>query len=158
MLYEAAHLADEQVSPAVMRENPKLARCVEGWGRAHDVGFLAVDANRQPVGAAWMRLLAGDTKGYGYVDAQTPELSVAVLPGPRGRGLGSELLARLLEAARACYPAVSLSATNPALRLYRTAPRLRRCRRRGHEPDRRHLADDEAGLPLRPRCAARVGN
>jgi ribosomal protein S18 acetylase RimI-like enzyme len=61
-----------------------------------------------------------DDRGYGYVDAETPELSVAVLPEHRGRGIGTALVIRLLETARVRYRAVSLSVAreNPALRLY----------------------------------------
>ena len=48
---------------------------------------------------------------------------MAVLPGHRGRGVGSELLARLLESAGAVYGSVclSVSADNPAVRLYERA-------------------------------------
>lgn len=56
---------------------------------------------------------------------------MAVLPGLRGRGVGSDLLAQLLRSARAVYRAVSLSvsADNPAVRLYERAgfERVREC-------------------------------
>ena len=50
----------------------------------------------------------------------TPELSVAVMPGYRGQGIGTRLLNALLDTASKSYDAVSLSvqADNPALRLY----------------------------------------
>jgi GNAT superfamily N-acetyltransferase len=38
---------------------------------------------------------AGET-GCGFVDSETPELSVAVRPEYRGRGIGTLLLRRLL--------------------------------------------------------------
>lgn len=64
--------------------------------------------------------MSGQDRGYGYVDDATPELSIALLPAYRGRGIGSQLLARLLEQAQGCCPGVSLSvsAGNPARRLY----------------------------------------
>ena len=40
-----------------------------------------------PIGAAWLRLLKGDERGYGHVDDETPELGMAVLPAYRGRGV-----------------------------------------------------------------------
>jgi ribosomal protein S18 acetylase RimI-like enzyme len=122
MLYQAIYVGKDETPPAreIVRR-PELAQYVQGWGRPHDVGFAAVDATSQAViGAGWMRRWSGNEKGYGYVDEETPELSVAVLPAYQGRGIGTALLARLLEAAQACYGAVSLSVAeeNPALRLY----------------------------------------
>src|SRR4029453_6166792 len=59
--------------------------------------------------------------GYGFVDEQTPELSIAIVPSRRGSGLGSELLDTLLERARTeGYHAISLSVEqgSPAIGLY----------------------------------------
>ena len=94
------------------------------------MGFVAVEAGSgEPVGAAWLRLLAGDESGYGYVDDETPELGMAVLHEYRGRGVGSDLLVRLLKSAGAVYRSVCLSVSidNPALRLYERAGFERVC-------------------------------
>ena len=120
MLYLAIHVPEGQPPPphdAVQR--PPLARYVAGWGRPTDSGYLAL-CGGAPVGAAWTRLLRGTGAGYGYVDDGTPELSIAVRPGQRGRGIGRRLLAAGLDDARRRYPGVSLSvsADNPARRLY----------------------------------------
>jgi ribosomal protein S18 acetylase RimI-like enzyme len=122
MLYHAIYVPDGAAPPE--REvvyHPQLARYARDWGRADDSGFLAENlASGEPIGAAWVRSLKGDDKGFGYVDEATPELSIAVLPGYRGRGIGTRLLAKLLEAASIDYDAVSLSvdAGNRAVRLY----------------------------------------
>jgi ribosomal protein S18 acetylase RimI-like enzyme len=122
MLYHGIYVPDGATPPERQVVcHPQLARYVRDWGRADDRGFLAEDAaSREPIGAAWIRLLTGDSKGFGYADDVTPELSVAVLPEYMGRGIGTRLLAKLLEAASPDYDAVSLSvdADNPALRLY----------------------------------------
>jgi len=97
-----------------------LERYVAGWGRRGDNALLAID-QFQPVGAAWYRLFEVDEPGYGFVDANTPELTIAVVPSRRGKGLGEQLLERLLEQARSeGYEQISLSVEpdNPALRLY----------------------------------------
>lgn len=97
-----------------------LERYVAGWGRRGDTAFVAIDAF-QPVGAAWYRLFRASEPGYGFVDEETPELTIAVVPSRRGKGLGRELLEALLEQARQeRFAAVSLSVEpdNPALRLY----------------------------------------
>jgi ribosomal protein S18 acetylase RimI-like enzyme len=122
MLYQAIYVGEGETPPILeIVQRPELARYVQGWGRPDDVGFAAVDGtSQQVVGAAWMRRWSGDERGYGYVDEETPELSLAVLPEYRGRGIGTALLTRLLEVARTRYGAVSLSAAeaNPARRLY----------------------------------------
>jgi ribosomal protein S18 acetylase RimI-like enzyme len=122
MLYEASYAAENGVPDvAALREHTELARYVEGWGDRTDLGVVACDGDSgDPVGAAWLRLLTGEAQGYGYVDDETPELAIAVLPDHRSRGLGGRLLRELLAAARGRFGAVSLSvrAENPALRLY----------------------------------------
>lgn len=122
MLYQSLHVPEG--SPPFTRDvidRPELAKYVSAWGRDGDAGVAAVDAGSgEPIGAAWLRLLAGDDRGYGYVDDETPELGMAVLAEYRGRGVGSDLLRRLLESAGAVYSSVclSVSADNPAARLY----------------------------------------
>lgn len=129
MLLHAAHAGDEVASPDDLRAIPELARYVEGWGRPGDVGVVASAAGAtgatggagdRLVGAAWVRLLVGEGRGYGWVDDATPELAIAVAPGGEGRGVGSALLRRLLDDLEGTVPAVSLSvrADNPARRLY----------------------------------------
>lgn len=120
MLYQAIYVAEGQ--PPMPREivrQPEISRYAAGWGRPGDLGFAAL-AGGQPVGAAWLRLWSAENRGYGYVAENIPELSIAVLPEYRGQGLGERLMTRLLQAALAHYPAVSLSVSegNPARRLY----------------------------------------
>lgn len=125
VLYQSLHApAGGPPFPRDIVNRPEIAKYVRAWGRAGDVGLVAVDVGSgESIGAAWLRLLAGDEKGYGYVDDETPELGMAVLPAYRGRGVGSDLLGRLLESAGATYRSVclSVSAGNPAVRLYERA-------------------------------------
>jgi ribosomal protein S18 acetylase RimI-like enzyme len=122
MLYEAAHMAEEGESTVqAVVNHPLIAKYVNNWGRANDLGFVAIELNdNQPVGAAWLRLFTGDDKGFGWIDHTIPELAIAVLPGYTNQGVGTQLLARLLSAAKASYRSVSLSvrSSNRALSLY----------------------------------------
>jgi ribosomal protein S18 acetylase RimI-like enzyme len=106
-------------------EEPEAAelpvyRYISGWGKPGDRAVIAIDGF-QPVGAAWYRLFKRDAPGYGFVDERTPELTIAVVPSRRGRGLGEQLLSELLAQARTDgFTSISLSVEpeNPALHLY----------------------------------------
>ena len=90
-------------------EEASLWRYVVGWGRPGDAAVIALDEGF-PVGAAWYRLFKRDEPGFGFIDEQTPEVSIAVVPSRRGQGFGGRLLAALIELAREQgYPALSLS-------------------------------------------------
>ncbi|MGH3066192.1 MAG: GNAT family N-acetyltransferase, partial [Gaiellaceae bacterium] len=86
-----------------------VARYVKGWGRPGDTALIAVEG-AFPVGAGWYRLFRRDQPGYGFVDEETPELAIAVVPSRRGRGLGEALLSALCDRAKADgHRALSLS-------------------------------------------------
>ena len=95
-----------------MAQDPDLPvfRYVQNWGRRGDSGVVAFDGPNI-YGAAWYRLFPEAAPGFGFVDEETPELTVAVVPSHRGHGTGGELLEALLERARADgFARVSLSA------------------------------------------------
>ncbi|HEU0177006.1 MAG TPA: GNAT family N-acetyltransferase [Blastocatellia bacterium] len=120
MLYQALYVPEgADPFPRDIVRLPEISRYAEDWGRLDDLGFVAVVAETC-VGATWIRLLKGVNKGYGYVDETIPELTIAITPAFRGRGIGTKLLARLMAEAKNRYHAVSLSVSseNPALRLY----------------------------------------
>jgi GNAT superfamily N-acetyltransferase len=99
---------------------PILWRYVVAWGRRGDRAVIASDGPF-PVGAAWYRLFSAQEPGLGFVDEQTPELAIAVVPSWRGKGIGAELLTALMEQARADgFAALSLSvdSDSPAIALY----------------------------------------
>ena len=101
-------------------EESSLWRYVAGWGRRGDAAVIALEGGF-PIGAAWFRLFPQDEPGFGFVDEQTPEVAVAVVPSRRGRGIGSELMDSLLELAKEQgYGALSLSvaADSPAMHVF----------------------------------------
>lgn len=122
MLYQAIYVPEGNKRPprSIIHER-ELAKYVQGWGGPGDTGLVATNETGQPIGAAWLRLFTDDNKGYGYTDNKTPELSIAVLPAYRGKGIGTSLLRRLLIKAQSHFASISLSVSpdNPALRLYR---------------------------------------
>ena len=52
------------------------------------------------VGAAWYRLFTSLNPGYGFVDGDTPELTLVVVPTKQGQGIGKQLLDAVLERAK----------------------------------------------------------
>ncbi|MFR9753342.1 N-acetyltransferase family protein [Nocardia sp. 004] len=120
MLYEASYAAEQGLtSPEALRSRPDLSCYIDGWGTGDDFGIIGSTATA-PQGATWIRLLTSERPGYGYIDDNTPELVIAVVPDARGTGLGTALLTRLIADVRSRYPAISLSVRleNPARRLY----------------------------------------
>src|SRR4029079_4749641 len=86
-----------------------LSAYVDGWGRKGEPALIAIEEGHR-LGAGWFRLFRETAPGYGFVDEETPELTIAVVPGRRGEGIGHELLAGLLERAEAQgFPALSAS-------------------------------------------------
>jgi len=121
MLYHAIYLPEGKAAPSKnIIEIPELLKYYKDWGKESDAGWIAFNENN-PIGAAWIRLLTGEDKGYGYVDENTPELSIAVLPEYRNKGIGSKLLEKITEEAKIKFKAVCLSVTknNPARNLYK---------------------------------------
>jgi ribosomal protein S18 acetylase RimI-like enzyme len=122
MMYQALFLEEGQEPyPRDVLNRPEIARYVKDWGRAGDLGFIAVDiGSDELVGAVWCRLPRAEGQGFGYIDDETPELGIALFPQYREQGIGTALLKHLLEAAKNLYPAISLSVSpnNPAIHLY----------------------------------------
>jgi ribosomal protein S18 acetylase RimI-like enzyme len=125
-LWEMLHLAvfvppGATAVPKAALADPDLARYVRGWGRTGDAGVVALMSMDEPVGAAWLRLWSAKDRGYGFINVETPELTIAVRPEYRGRGVGTRLLDHLLQSADQVHRSVSLSVSvlNPAVRLYR---------------------------------------
>ena len=120
MFYQALHVEGQEPYPREVLDRPKIAKYIRDWGRAGDLGFIAVDSNSQPIGAVWCRLLNPEEKGFAHIDDETPELGVAVSPEHRSKGIGTALIKRLLESAESFYPAIALSVSpkNRAIQLY----------------------------------------
>jgi SAM-dependent methyltransferase/GNAT superfamily N-acetyltransferase len=122
MLFLAARWrpGDEDADTEEVLADDRILRYVDGWGRPGDLGMIA-ERDGLTIGAAWLRLFTRERPGFAFVDERTPELTVAVTPAERRRGVGTALLRAVTRAAAlAGHEAVSLSVEddNPALRLY----------------------------------------
>ena len=90
-------------------EKPEFQKLIADWGREGDCIIFA-EIDDKPIGAAWHRLWTDSNHSYGFVDAVTPEIGIAVVADFRSKGVGRMLLQTLLNHARAAdYPGLSLS-------------------------------------------------
>jgi GNAT superfamily N-acetyltransferase len=120
MLYLALYVPEGKPPfPREILHEPDIACYVQGWGRPGDWGLLARDGTR-PVGAIWLRQWVGEEKGYGYISPAIPELSVALLPEYRNKGLGTRMIKTVILMAQGLYSGLSLSVVeaSPARLLY----------------------------------------
>lgn len=121
MLGEAAVWRPDKPTPTAdqVLADPRYAMYLAGWPRQGDYGLVA--EQDEPLGAAWYRTYTEASHGFGFVSADVPELSIAVIASRRGEGIGRRLLVDLIEASVARgHPALSLSVNNrnPARSLY----------------------------------------
>lgn len=123
-LYEAIYQpADGSLNQLTRNDillDPKLFHYISEFGRINDHCFVASKED-QPVGAIWSRVFSKEDPGYGFVDEDTPELAMSVLPAYRNKGIGRTLLTHMLHLLyRLGYKQVSLSVQkdNFACRLY----------------------------------------
>jgi GNAT superfamily N-acetyltransferase len=115
-------LPERRLTRQEILDTPELSHYVDGWMRPDDRGIIALTPEGAPVGAAWLRQLPATDPGYGFVADDVPELSIAVVPGSRGGGVGRALIRALLaEAETVGLRAVSLSVerANRAAQWYR---------------------------------------
>ena len=84
MLYEALFVPEgHEPFPKEIIHDRSLSKYIDNWGKdKYDIAFV-VEVDHQLVGAIWGRLLTQENKGYGFVDNNTPELSLAVKSGYR---------------------------------------------------------------------------
>lgn len=110
----------ERFTFAQLDGDPQLAAYYRFSPDDGDFGLVST-AGPHPTGVVWVKYFPDTAPGYGFVRADVPELSVCVLPGYRGAGLGAALVEAAVEEARQrSLDAVSLSVEvgNPARRLY----------------------------------------
>lgn len=121
MLYEAIFQPDESnLIPRDVINQPNLRVYIDNWGQFDDLCIVS-EVNGKIVGAVWTRIFKGEIKGYGTVDNETPELSIALFKENRNKGIGRALMKSILKKLKEHgYSKVSLSVSknNYAFRLY----------------------------------------
>jgi ribosomal protein S18 acetylase RimI-like enzyme len=116
---------------------PEIFIYIKDFGRIDDCGVVA-EMDGQIVGAAWTRIIPA----FGHIDDQTPELTISVLPGWRGKSIGSRMMRHLFDLLRELgYRQTSLSVQkdNPATRFYERLGYKFASERRNHAEHKDYL-------------------
>lgn len=97
MLYEAIFQPDDSnLLPRQVIEKPELSVYIDNWGQPDDSCFVA-KVDGKIVGAVWTRIIAGEVKGFGNIDAQTPEFAISLYKEYRNLGIGTALMKVMLK-------------------------------------------------------------
>ena len=123
MLYEAIYQPDEDnLIPRSVINVSEVNVYIKDFGKWKDDYCLVADSDGEIVGAVWVRIISGEIKGYGYVDNQTPEFAISLFKDYRNKGLGTQLMSRMVDCLRGKgYKQASLNVKkeNYAVKLYR---------------------------------------
>ena len=118
-LYEAIFVPEGvEAPPMEIINQPELQVYVEGFGTKNgDICFVA-ESDGTIVGAVWVRIM----DDYGHVDDETPSFAISLFKEYRDRGIGTELMRRMLEELKSCgYQKASLAVQkqNYAVKMYK---------------------------------------
>ena len=120
-LYEAIFVPESMTAPPrSIIENEDLQVYVRDFGQLPDDRCLVAECDGKIVGAVWTRIM----NDYGHIDADTPSLAISLYKEYRNKGIGTELLERMLQLLKKDgYKQVSLSVqkANYAVRMYQKA-------------------------------------
>ena len=121
MLYEAIFQPEEtNLLPRDVVEQPELSIYINNWGQPDDLCFIA-EIDGKIVGAVWTRILAGEIKGFGNIDPETPEFAISLYKEYRNQGIGTSLMKQMLQHLKTCgYRQTSLAVQkeNYAVKMY----------------------------------------
>lgn len=122
MLYEALFVPPGQPKfPKSIIQNPDIKKYVENWNQKEgDLAIVGVE-NDKLVGAIWGRKFDVKKKGYGFVDKDIPEISMAVKEEYRNQGIGTHLINQIehqFSEMGITKLSLSVDKLNPAKKLY----------------------------------------
>lgn len=92
-LYEAIFQRDPgNLVSRTMIQDPSVWIYIDEFGSKPDDHCLVAEVDGKIVGAVWVRCI----KAFGYIDDAVPEFAISVYPQYRGKGIGSELMRKML--------------------------------------------------------------
>jgi len=123
MLYEAIYQpVGSELLPREVIKVPEISVYIDNFLKNKDDYCLVAEVEGIIIGAVWVRILAGEIKGYGNIDDRTPEFAISLIKEYRNQGIGTALMKKMIEYLKENrYKQTSLSVAkdNYAVRLYK---------------------------------------
>jgi len=96
-LYDAIYQKEgEALLPREVIYRPEIMVYIQDFGQMDDICMVA-EAEGMIIGAVWTRILAYEIKGFGNIDADTPEFAISVKKEFRGQGIGTRLMKEMIK-------------------------------------------------------------
>ena len=123
MLFEAIYIPPgRKPYPRSVLEHPELSKYFLNWKSDPSDRAVAGESAGKLIAVAWGRAHHPPNEGFGYIDIDIPEISIAVKADYRNQGLGGRLLEKLSQTYQQTgVKAISLSVDkrNQAVSLYK---------------------------------------
>ncbi|MCL1937388.1 MAG: GNAT family N-acetyltransferase [Candidatus Azobacteroides sp.] len=98
LLYEAIFLPERAEPPSRdIIKVPEINNYIRDFGKKKEDQCLVAELNGKIIGGVWVRILADEIKGYGHVDAETPEFAISIFKEYRKLGIGSMLMKEMIK-------------------------------------------------------------
>ncbi len=117
-LYEAIFIP-EGVEPPDRNiiEKPELRVYTDDFGSRRGDNALVAEIDGKVIGAVWTRIM----NDYGHVDDETPSFAISLYKDHRGKGIGTQLMIRMLDVLkkqRYTKASLAVQKANYAVRMY----------------------------------------
>lgn len=118
-IYEAIFIPEGvEKPPKDIIYNEDLQVYIKDFGKSKDDNCLVAEYSGRIVGACWTRIM----NDYGHVDDETPSFAISLYEEYRGRGIGTELMRKMLSLLKSRgYKKASLAVqkANYAVKMYK---------------------------------------
>lgn len=117
-IYEAIFIPEGVEPPdrSIIKQ-PELSVYYEGFGSGPADNCLVAEVDGKVVGAAWTRIM----NDYGHVDDETPSFAISIYREYRGKGIGTEMMKKMLELLKSQgwkRASLAVQKANYAVRMY----------------------------------------
>lgn len=93
-LYEAIFIPEGTETPdQSIIEQPELSIYYDDFGSGKADNCIVAETDGKIIGAVWTRIM----NDYGHVDDATPSLAISLYKDYRGKGIGTEMMRKMLE-------------------------------------------------------------